>query len=173
MVEPQSSEQKPFTLLLPTCAKSEGRRSHEDMKMKSYIPYLTVPLAVVMLTIMAVDVLRGQFDPCMDGYRYIIWSILSAVWLISGLIKLNRPYITVDEMGVTVRNRWFSNHPSLVLPWDSIRGHTGRTLGNIRIESLDGRITKIPINGISGRALESLLSVIEARTGNANKPNGE
>ncbi len=139
------------------------------MNAKSYIPFLTVPLAMVMLAILTTDALRGRFDPRMDLPRYIVWGSLCTIWLITGLIKWNRPYVTVDETGVTVRGRWFSNRPSLAVPWGNIRRHTGREWSTFGIESVDGKITKIPINGISGKALESLLAKIQERTETANQ----
>ena len=139
-----------------------------EMKAKSKIPFLKVPLAMVMLAILVADAMREGFDPRMDTPRYIFWSVLCASWIISGVIKWNTPYITEDDAGVTVRGRWFSNEPTLFLPWERIKRHTGRTLTRFGIESPEGTITRIPINGISARDLKALLARIEERTGNAN-----
>ena len=138
------------------------------MKLKSYIPFLTVPLSIALLSALIFDASRGQFDLRMDIPRYVFWSVLSISWLISGAIKWNTPYISADNTGLTVRNRSYSNRPSLVLPWTKIRRHTGRKLSSFGIESSEGKIIKIPINGMSGRALQSLLFLIEEKTKNAN-----
>jgi hypothetical protein len=137
------------------------------MKLKSYIPFLTVPLSVAMLTILVVDAARGKFHPSMDMPRYLIWGILCTLWLVSGLIKWNKPYVTADDNGLTVRSRWFSNQPSFVIPWSEIKRCAGRTFWDFRVELLDGQTIKIPINGMPGNALGALSSLIETKTGNA------
>jgi len=140
------------------------------MNYKSYIPFVTLPASVVMLTTLAIDAVSGKFDVSRDIPRYSIWGVLCSLWLVTGLIKWNKPYITADDSGLTVRGRWFSNQPSFVMPWAEIKGHRGRTFYDIKIELLDGELIKIPINGMSGKSLRELLSYIETKAGSANDP---
>ena len=134
------------------------------MKLKSYIPFLTVPLSFIMLTILSVDIIRGEFESRTDLYRFVIGGTLCIIWIISGLIKWNKPYITTNDDGLSIRNRWFSNQPSIVISWSKIEKHSGRTLYNFKLILFDGEIIKIPINGMLGKDLNSLISLIERKS---------
>ncbi len=131
------------------------------MNFKSQIPFLTVPLALVVLSTLLVGAVYGRFDPSTDIARYAILGLGGSYWLISGLIRWNKPYVTADDKGLTVYGRQFSNQPTIEIPWDLMRGHIGRSFWDIRLEMADGETIKIPINGMSGKAVAELLILID------------
>ena len=149
------------------------------MKIKSYIPFLTVPTAVAWFCLIAYELLGNShfkhFEPDPYGHAIgrVILSIMVMWGLISGLIHWNKPYVIADDDGIRVMGRPFSRHPSIILAWRDIKRHLGRTFLDFRVECTDGRIIKIPINGMSGSGLNSLLSMIENKSESANnKPDG-
>jgi len=139
------------------------QRSPSEMNFKSHIPFLTVPLALVLLSILLVDAVCGNFDSSKDIPRYAIWSLWGGYFLVSGLIRWNKPYVMTDDKGLTVYGRLFSNHPTKEIPWGLIQGHTGRSFWDIRLKMADGGTIKIPINGMSGKAVAELLTLIDKR----------
>lgn len=139
------------------------------MTFKSHIPFFTVPFSLVLLSILLVDAACGNFDSSKDIPRYVIWSLWGGYSLVSGLIRWNRPYVMTDDKGLTIYGRQFSNQPTKEIPWDSIQSHIGRSFGNIRLKMADGETIKIPINGMSGKAVTELLALIDrTKMRNAN-----
>ncbi len=132
------------------------------MKFKSYIPCLTVPIGLVMLIILVADATRGRFDSSTDIPMYAIWGIVCSLSLVSGLIRWNIPYVTIDESDLTVRGQWFSRQPSRVIEWGLIKRHVGRSFFDIKIELSDGKTIKIPINGMSGKSVGAILDYINS-----------
>ncbi len=134
------------------------------MTFKSQIPFLTVPLALVVLGTLLVDALNTRFNPSTDIGRYACLGLWSGYWLISGLIRWNKPYVTIDERGMTVYGRPFSNQPTQAIPWGSMQGRAKRSFCDIRIVMPDGQRIKIPINGMSDKSVTTLLALIDARS---------
>lgn len=131
------------------------------MNFKSQIPFFTVPLALVVLSTLSIGAMYGRFDPSVDIGRFVFLGLGGIYWLITGLIHWNKPYVATDDKGLTVYGRHFSNQPTKKVPWDLMRGHASRTFGDIRFEISDGQTIKIPINGMSGKAVTELLALIE------------
>ena len=138
------------------------------MTLKSHIPFFTVPLAIAMLCALVAGVVWGRYGIPHDIPRFTIFCFFCIYQLVSGLIKWNKPYIMAVDNGLIVFGRWFSNQPSLVIPWSDIKRSAGRTFSTFSVELIDGPTVKIPVNGVSGSALKELLAMIESKTGKVN-----
>lgn len=141
------------------------------MRLKSYVPFITVPVGAVILLTFAADVARGRLDFPRDWFADSVKLLLAAWWLSSGLIRWNTPYVVADEVGLTVFGHAFSMRPSASFLWLEIAGAGGRSFWDFRIRLTDGRTVKIPINGMKGSELDSLLTLIAERAG--KPPGGE
>jgi hypothetical protein len=133
------------------------------MNFKSQIPFLTVPFALVVLSTLLIGAMHGRFDPSADIGRFVFLGLGGIYWLITGLIHWNKTYVATDDRGLTVYGRHFSNRPSMKIPWDLMRGHANRSFWDIRLEMSDGQTIKIPINGMSGKAVTELLALIDEK----------
>lgn len=139
------------------------------MRLRSYIPYLTAPLGAIILVMFAVDAATGRLNLPRDWFRDLVKLFLAAWWLSSGLAKWNKPYVVADDVGLTVFAHAFSMRPSMSWLWLEIAGAGGRSFWDFRIRLADGRTVKIPINGMKGSELDSLLALVTDRAG---KPPG-
>ena len=135
------------------------------MRLKSYIPFITVPLSVILLLIFAADAAGGSLDLSRDWFRHFVKLVLAAWWLSSGLIKWNKPYVVADDVGLTVFGHAFSMKPSASLLWLEIAGAAGRSFWDFQIRLADGGTVKIPINGMKGSEVDALLAVVAERAG--------
>ena len=145
---------------------------HNKMKFKSHIPFISVPFSIIALSLMAIPLFQSNQMQFKDVFLFLFYGTFCCIWLLSGIIKWNKPYIIADDNTLTIHGRLFSNKATLAIPWSEIKRHRGRSLSVFKIESFEKKTVKIPINGISEKALNTLLSLIETKTKKAQQIDG-
>lgn len=141
------------------------------MKIKTYIPFLSVPVASVWLVTKAYDVYTGRMQVPHDTTGLIVFGVVTCVWaafmfweLVSGVIKLHHPYITTDEHSIQVFGNSFDNRKSDELCWADVASLQPRTFSSLVVLMRDGQTKMIPLNGMSPAALREFAALIKEMT---------
>lgn len=138
------------------------------MTIRSYTPLLSIPTGCWFLFGAASDIVAGRIALDASIIFTVLQATLGLYWVVSGVIKISHPYVMTDGESVRVFGHDFSNRVSLEIPWRDIVGSQGRTFTNILVKLRDGRVLKIPINGMGPASLTAFLTLIDARRGDAN-----
>jgi hypothetical protein len=139
------------------------------MNIRSYIPFVTIPLACFIFFRAGADVMAGKVDLDVNTLFMVLWLALAFFWTSSGVVKLCHPYIVADDRGITVYGHPFSNRASQEIPWNDIVALRGQTCTSVILDLRNATVLKIPINGIGRSQLTEFLALIELRIRDANK----
>jgi hypothetical protein len=156
----------------------QAYRSPDDMRIRTYIPFLTVPTGLAWLAIKAHEVLTGRMNLPADAIGLGLWSVMTLMWLVlvssfvvSGIVKLQHPYILTDERSIRVFGNTFNNRLSDEFVWKDIAAFQERTFSSLIVLMTDGSTKKIPLNGIGPWTMRQFVALIQSEAMKARANN--
>ena len=149
------------------------------MKIRSYLPFLTLPCGLGWFALKAYDYMRGTLHVPHDGagvwlfvVSMVVWSII-ALWLIvSGVIGIQHPYIVTGRYSIKVFGNSLNKQLSDEILWSDIASFKEKTFFAIELLMKNGQTKSIQLNGLGPWSIERFIALIKAETGmtNANNP---